>query len=76
MVKDLVCGRSIDQHATDQKREYGGHLYYFCSRRCHGKFREHPQRYVGRAERAVKEHQQHGYGESDLQTEQTEESCR
>ncbi|MGI5915152.1 MAG: YHS domain-containing protein [Anaerolineae bacterium] len=71
MVKDLVCGRMIDHRTTNEKRHYKGHFYYFCSHRCYIKFREHPRRYVARAERAVAARRQRGYGSApDLESDE------
>lgn len=49
MVKDPVCGMTIDADQTQWKSEYQGRTYYFCSQSCKRQFDEDPQRYAGQA---------------------------
>lgn len=38
IIKDPVCGMTVDPKTTSHHAEYGGHSYYFCSARCREKF--------------------------------------
>jgi YHS domain-containing protein len=49
MVKDLVCGMTIDTETAAGKSEYEGQTYYFCSPGCKRSFDRDPQRYVSAA---------------------------
>ena len=46
MVKDPVCGMSVDEKTTKEKAEYQGKTYYFCSTECKNAFQREPQKYV------------------------------
>ena len=46
MVKDSVCGMSIEPRKAAAHREYGGKIYYFCSDDCYGKFIADPEGYT------------------------------
>lgn len=46
IVKDPVCGMEIEASAAKLKEDYEGDTYHFCSKGCHAKFREAPERYV------------------------------
>ena len=43
---DEVCGMSIDAENAAATIRFQGKTYYFCSDRCRGLFKEHPDRYV------------------------------
>jgi Cu+-exporting ATPase len=47
LVKDPVCGMSVDPHTARHRREHGGRTHYFCSARCAEKFEAEPQAYLG-----------------------------
>ena len=47
LVKDVVCGMTVDADATQHRAEYQGQTYYFCSAGCRTKFIADPQRYLG-----------------------------
>jgi P-type Cu+ transporter len=47
LVKDIVCGMTIDADTTPHHAEYQGQAYYFCSARCRTKFLADPQHYLG-----------------------------
>ena len=42
MVKDPVCGMSIDSEEAAGTIEYEGKTYYFCSQTCHDAFQADP----------------------------------
>jgi len=46
MVKDLVCGMTIDSETAAGKSEYQGATYYFCSPGCKRSFDRDPQAYI------------------------------
>jgi len=49
LVKDPVCGMSVDPATAKHKAEYGGETYSFCCPGCRDKFVAEPQRYLGEA---------------------------
>jgi P-type Cu+ transporter len=53
VVKDPVCGMSVDPHATPHRAAHDGRTYYFCSAGCRTKFVADPSRYVDAGARAV-----------------------
>jgi Cu+-exporting ATPase len=46
MVKDLVCGMSVNPQSAAASYEHGGTSYYFCSTHCLEKFRHDPVSYI------------------------------
>ncbi|MEX0852523.1 MAG: heavy metal translocating P-type ATPase [Bauldia sp.] len=46
LVKDPVCGMSVDPHTAKHRTEYRGRTYYFCSARCRERFEAEPDKYV------------------------------
>jgi P-type Cu+ transporter len=46
LVKDVVCGTTVDADATQHRAEYQGQTYYFCSAGCRTKFIADPSKYV------------------------------
>ncbi len=46
MAKDPVCGMEVDQKACTYESEYGGQIYFFCSRGCLLDFQEKPSDFV------------------------------
>ncbi len=49
MVKDLVCGMTIDPATAAGTSEYKGHTYYFCALSCKKSFDEDPEKYLAGA---------------------------
>jgi len=47
MVKDPVCGMSVDPLTAKHHAEHDGHAYHFCSARCREKFVADPSAYLG-----------------------------
>ena len=56
MVKDLVCGMTVDPKSAAATSEYKGQTYYFCSKGCKAQFDKHPEKYVSDD---LTEHAQH-----------------
>ncbi len=52
LVKDPVCGMTVDPHATKHRAQHGGKPYCFCSAGCRSKFIADPQKYTAPAPRA------------------------
>ena len=48
MVKDPVCGMTIDEKKAAGKSEYQGQTYYFCATVCKTKFDADPAKYAGK----------------------------
>lgn len=49
MVKDVVCGMTIDEKtAKGGQSEYKGQTYYFCAPGCKTKFDADPKKYTGK----------------------------
>ncbi len=46
MVKDLVCGMTIDPATAAGTSEYKGQTYYFCALSCKKSFDEDPEKYL------------------------------
>lgn len=46
MVKDPVCGMTVNEETAKWKSEYEGNTYYFCNERCKTAFDKSPQRFV------------------------------
>ena len=46
LVKDIVCGMTVDADTTPHRAEHQGQTYYFCSASCRTKFVAEPQRYL------------------------------
>ena len=47
LVKDPVCGMSVDPTTAAATREYNGTTYYFCNPGCADRFSQNPQAYIG-----------------------------
>lgn len=47
IVKDPVCGMSVDTHTAKHKAVHNEHTYYFCSAGCRDKFVKNPSTYLG-----------------------------
>jgi len=48
MVKDPVCGMTIDEKTAAGTSEYQGQTYYFCAPICKTKFDQDPGRYLSK----------------------------
>ena len=48
LVRDPVCGMSVDSATASQRAEFGGETYYFCSAGCRSVFESDPARYAVR----------------------------
>ncbi len=48
VVKDPVCGMTIDEKTAAGKSEYNGQTFYFCAAICKTRFDKDPARYVTR----------------------------
>jgi YHS domain-containing protein len=48
LVRDPVCGMSIDPAPASQRAEFGGATYYFCSAACRSAFESDPSKYTVR----------------------------
>jgi YHS domain-containing protein len=46
MVKDPVCGMTIDEKTAKGQSQYNGQTYYFCAPICKTKFDQDPAKYV------------------------------
>jgi len=46
LVKDPVCGMEVDPHTAENRAEYAGRTYYFCSARCRERFAAAPMKYL------------------------------
>jgi Cu+-exporting ATPase len=46
---DPVCGAELNVENAEERSEYAGRAYYFCSDACRNKFDENPARYADRA---------------------------
>jgi Cu+-exporting ATPase len=46
MVKDPVCGMTIDEKTAKGQSDYKGQTYYFCAAICKTKFDQDPAKYV------------------------------
>ncbi len=53
LVKDLVCGMTVDAETTPHHAEYEGESYYFCSASCRTKFVADPEHYLGSEAKAA-----------------------
>ena len=47
MVKDPVCGMTIEPARAAATSEYKGQTYYFCAKGCKVQFDKNPDKYVG-----------------------------
>ena len=48
MVKDPVCGMTIDEKTAAGQRTYDGTTYYFCAPICKQKFDQNPAIYLNK----------------------------
>ncbi len=52
LVRDPVCGMSVDPATATQRVESAGTIYYFCSAGCKETFDQDPGRYIGHSKAA------------------------
>lgn len=45
-LKDPVCGAEMKPKNVEQRSEYQGTTYYFCSPVCKGEFEANPEKYA------------------------------
>jgi YHS domain-containing protein/uncharacterized membrane protein YraQ (UPF0718 family) len=50
LVRDPVCGMSVDPATATEKVQYAGDTYYFCSSGCRSNFENNPARYTAQVE--------------------------
>ncbi|RFC65826.1 heavy metal translocating P-type ATPase [Mesorhizobium denitrificans] len=46
VVRDPVCGMTVDPQAGKPRAEHAGHVYHFCSQSCHDRFVREPEAYL------------------------------
>lgn len=46
VILDPVCGMKVEPSIAAASYVYEGETYYFCSERCHQRFKEHPRQYL------------------------------
>ena len=46
LVKDPVCGMTVDPHQAKHRAVHAGRTYYFCSGRCRERFAAEPAKYL------------------------------
>lgn len=46
IVRDPVCGMTVDPEAGKPRHEHAGHTYHFCAERCREKFTADPDTYI------------------------------
>src|SRR5262245_44962451 len=46
VVRDPVCGMTVDPQAGKPTVEHGGHVFHFCCASCQGKFAKEPEKYL------------------------------
>lgn len=55
MTKDVVCGMQVDEKTAQNKSNYMGTMYMFCSLDCKTKFDQKPETYARRTAQAGRE---------------------
>ena len=79
LVRDPVCGMSVDPATASEKADYNGTTYYFCSSRCRSEFDRDPQRYAtGVVQRraalqpvGAAPHSEHSHSGGDMEANET-----
>ncbi|WP_265517961.1 heavy metal translocating P-type ATPase [Nitratireductor luteus] len=46
VIRDPVCGMTVDPDSGKPSHEHGGHLFHFCSQSCRDKFAKEPEAYI------------------------------
>ncbi|HLN45985.1 MAG: YHS domain-containing protein [Chloroflexota bacterium] len=49
MMKDPVCGMTVDEKTAKIKSDYMGKTYYFCNASCKATFDKNPSKYAKKA---------------------------
>ena len=49
VTNDPVCGMELNVENTEERAEFKGKIYYFCSDQCRNKFDQNPAQYASRA---------------------------
>ena len=55
VVKDPVCGMTVDPNAGKPRFDHNGSTYHFCSEKCLGKFKADPDHYLSGAQEKAAE---------------------
>ena len=50
LVRDPVCGMTVDPRVTEHRATREQRTYYFCSAQCHVRFDAHPDAFIDAAE--------------------------
>lgn len=50
VVRDPVCGMEINLENAEERSEYEGEVFYFCSDQCRNRFDEEPGKFVNRTQ--------------------------
>jgi YHS domain-containing protein/uncharacterized membrane protein YraQ (UPF0718 family) len=61
LLRDPVCGMSVDPATATQQADFGGETYYFCSAGCRSAFESDPTRYMVRAAALVGQAKHRGH---------------
>ncbi len=48
LIRDVVCGMTVDEKSAKYQTEFEGKPYYFCSQSCMTEFKTNPGKYVKR----------------------------
>jgi len=59
MVRDPVCGMTVDPEKAAAKAEYRGQTYYFCAPGCKVAFEKDPEQYLKAAKGGEGHHHGH-----------------
>lgn len=46
LMRDVVCGMTVDEKSAKYKTEWEGKSFYFCSQGCMTQFKANPGKYV------------------------------
>ncbi|HLZ96022.1 MAG TPA: permease [Candidatus Dormibacteraeota bacterium] len=60
LVRDPVCGMSVDPATAAEHADHAGATYHFCSARCRSEFERDPARHLSRSRAAVGQKVSHG----------------
>ena len=50
VMRDPVCGMELNEENAEERSEYQGEVFYFCSDACRNKFDEDPARFIERVD--------------------------
>ncbi|TME19905.1 MAG: YHS domain-containing protein [Chloroflexi bacterium] len=71
LVRDPVCGMSVDPATSTQQANFGGETYHFCSAACRSAFESDPSRYTVRTAALVGQQQAFGGQGDDMESSGT-----